>query len=63
MYVNKDMLKMPVNIELADSCFNTPKTIDMILGAEIFFPLLNNVNNINQLKPIPNGPTWQSTRF
>lgn len=59
VHVSKYEFKIPLNIKLADPCFNTPKTVDMILDAEIFFELLNS----ERLKPIPRGPTWQNTRF
>jgi len=38
--INKTLLKIPCNINLADDTFNIPGPIDMIIGAEIFYDLL-----------------------
>lgn len=59
MPIDLNELQIPANIKLVDPSFNKPKSIDMILGAEIYFNLLIN----KQIRPISRGSIFQSTRF
>jgi len=52
-------LKLPADLTLADPSFGTPQTIDMLLGAELFFDLIIN----NQLRLVKHGPIMQNTRL
>lgn len=56
--INTSHLKIPQHIKLADAKFNQPSQIDILLGAGIFFELLNQ----NQIK-LNQGPTLQDTKL
>ncbi|XP_045445808.1 uncharacterized protein LOC123653874 [Melitaea cinxia] len=49
--------QIPNNIKLADPTFNIPADIDLLLGADMFWELLNN----NKIK-LKNGPILQDTK-
>ncbi|XP_050305066.1 uncharacterized protein LOC126742465 [Anthonomus grandis grandis] len=52
-------IRIPSNIVLADSSFNVPTEIDILLGADIFYDLLRN----GRIKMAENMPTFQKTCF
>lgn len=52
-------LKIPAGLAMADPAFGTPQAIDMILGAEIFFDLINK----EQIRPMIGGPVLQNTKL
>lgn len=52
--INASDINIPEGIEFADSSFNLPNKIDMIIGSEIFFELIC----AEQLKPTFYGPTF-----
>ncbi|XP_046743020.1 uncharacterized protein LOC124409453 [Diprion similis] len=52
-----DELKIPDGITLADPDFDKPATVDLLIGAEIFFELLC----IGKIKLAEDQPTWQKT--
>jgi len=55
----KNNILIPPDIKLADPWFNTPRRIDLLIGAGYFFELLRT----GQLKPMAGGPIFQETRF
>lgn len=55
---NKELIKIPSNIVLADPLFNRSGNIDMLLGASIFYELLC----IGQIRE-KNNPILQKTKF
>ncbi|XP_054259720.1 uncharacterized protein LOC128984426 [Macrosteles quadrilineatus] len=55
--MNTDNWQIPPSLNLADFRFNTPGPIDMLIGAELFFHLLN----IGQMRLHQNGPLLQKT--
>ena len=55
--IDKDSLRIPANIVLADPEFNRPQRIDMLIGAESFFELMS----IGQIKLGPLLPILQKT--
>ncbi|XP_050305074.1 uncharacterized protein LOC126742475 [Anthonomus grandis grandis] len=57
--VDKEKLKIPSNIVLADSFFNIPSKIDILIGAEVFYELLS----YGQIKIEENLPILQKTCF
>lgn len=57
--INKTLLKIPLNIRLADHDFNVPGEIDMLTGAEIFFKLLC----VGQLSVANDNVTLQKTHL
>ena len=57
--VNKESLKIPSNIYLADPHFDIPGKIDILLGANIFYELLL----VGQIKMNENMPVIQKTRL
>jgi len=59
MPITTPNLNIPAGLAMADPAFGTPQAIDMILGAEIFFDLINN----EQLRPMEHGPVLQSTKL
>ena len=54
---SKTIIKYPNSIKLADENFNVPKDIDLLLGASIFYDLLEN----EKIKLGNNMPTLQKT--
>lgn len=54
---NASKWNIPKTLSLADVNFNTPGTIDMLIGAELFFRLLC----VGQIKPHKYGPIFQKT--
>jgi len=56
--LNKNIL-IPRDIKLADPWFNTPRKIDLLIGAGYFYELLRT----GQLRPSPGGPIYQETCF
>ncbi|XP_051170292.1 uncharacterized protein LOC127287411 [Leptopilina boulardi] len=59
MPLNKDILKIPKTLNLADPEFDKPSGIDMLIGAELFYDLLH-VNRVPLSTP---GTSLQSTRL
>ena len=58
--LNSDILNsIPNDIELADSDFHKSLSIDMLIGAELFFELLC----IGQIRTSNNSPTYQKTKL
>lgn len=57
--INTSLLKIPKHISLADPTFNIPSEVDMLLGADIFWSVLNS-QNISLGK---NMPTLSHTKF
>lgn len=57
--INKEMLKLPSNINLADSDFHVPAKIDILLGGGIFYELLLH----GQIRMAKNMPLLQKTRL
>lgn len=57
--INIDNWKIPKNIQLADSKFNIPAQIDMIIGGEVFYKLLTS----GIIKIGNNLPDLQNTVF
>ncbi|KAF0713514.1 Integrase catalytic domain-containing protein, partial [Aphis craccivora] len=57
--VNAESIKIPSNIVLADKSYNKPQRIDMLIGIELFFDLLNQ----GQIKLNENGPILKETKF
>lgn len=57
--INKNKLKIPTNINLADTNFHIPAKIDMLLGANIFYELLMS----GQIRTEENMPLLQKTRL
>ncbi|XP_018402188.1 PREDICTED: uncharacterized protein LOC108779298 [Cyphomyrmex costatus] len=55
--VDRVGLHIPKNIPLADPQVDKPSSIDMLLGAEIFFELLA----VGTIKSAKSQPTWQNT--
>ncbi|KAF0716101.1 DUF1758 domain-containing protein [Aphis craccivora] len=47
------------SLAMAGPAFGTPQAIDMILGAEIFFDLINK----EQIRPMIHGPVLQNTKL
>lgn len=39
-YIDKKQLFIPKNIKLADSSFNYPNNIDLLIGSDLFFKIL-----------------------
>ncbi|XP_050063272.1 uncharacterized protein LOC114130946 [Aphis gossypii] len=54
-----DNILIPRNIKLADPWFNTPRKIDLLIGAGYFYELLRT----GQLRPSSGGPIYQETCF
>ncbi|XP_030757751.1 uncharacterized protein LOC115883521 [Sitophilus oryzae] len=59
MSFNKDVLKIPANISLADPKFNTSNIIEVLLGSSIFWSIMGS----NQVQLGPNMPILQETKF
>lgn len=59
VHINCTLLKIPPNITLADPTFNIPSEVDMLLGADIFWSVLDS-HNISLGK---NMPTLSKTKF
>ena len=57
--INTNKWPIPANVELADPYFNKPQKIDLLLGAEVFFELLE----VGQLTLGENNPILQKTVF
>lgn len=57
--INTESIKIPNNIILADKAYNKPQRIDMLMGVELFFDLLDK----GQIKLNENGPTLKETKF
>ncbi|KYN02131.1 hypothetical protein ALC62_07059 [Cyphomyrmex costatus] len=57
--VDRNCLQIPKNAPLADPQFDKPSSIDMLLGAEIFFDLLT----VGIVKSAGNQPAWQNTHL
>lgn len=57
--INKKVLKIPSNIQLADDSFNIPGEIDLLLGANIFYDLLS----FGQIRTADESPIFQKTKF
>jgi hypothetical protein len=57
-FFNYKSLCIPKNLQLADPTFNEPSDIDMILGAEVFWELLN-----GERTRLPSGPFLQSSKL
>jgi len=57
--IDRSKLKIPENVLLADNAFNEPQRIDMLIGAELFYDLLDG----GQIKLTDNGPTLTKTKF
>jgi hypothetical protein len=57
--VNTESIKIPNNIILADKSYNKPQRIDMLMGVELFFDLLDQ----GQIKLNENGPTLKETKL
>ena len=58
-FINKDKFKVPGNIKLADLTFNVPGSIDLLLGAGVFYDLLL----VGRIKIADNMPVIQKTRL
>ena len=58
-FVNKDQLKIPKNITLADPKFNEPGKIDMLIGSGLFWNLIKN----NTFKVKGSGLHCQNTEL
>lgn len=52
-------LNIPKNIQLADPSFNQPSKIDILIGADLFWDLLNS----EQMSLGPNNPKLQYSQF
>ncbi|XP_024889729.1 uncharacterized protein LOC112466077 [Temnothorax curvispinosus] len=57
--LDKALLKIPENIEIADASFGTPEDVDILLGSGIFWDLLC----IGQIKLGRNLPVLQKTKL
>ncbi|XP_072400634.1 uncharacterized protein [Diabrotica undecimpunctata] len=57
--ISTDKLRIPENITLADSEFNKPAPIDLLIGADIFWDLIS----IGQIKLGRNRPILQKTKL
>ncbi|XP_072392322.1 uncharacterized protein [Diabrotica undecimpunctata] len=57
--ISTDKLRIPENITLADSEFNKPAPIDLLIGADIFWDLIS----IGQIKLGRNLPILQKTKL
>lgn len=57
--IKKEDLKIPSNIFLADSTFNIPGKIDIIIGANLFYDLLS----VGQIRLAKNMPIFQKTKL
>lgn len=57
--INTSNWRIPKNINLADSEFNRPAPIDILIGAGIFFDILS----VGQIKLDKNLPTLQKTQL
>lgn len=57
--ISKEALKIPSNIFLADSTFNIPGSIDILLGANVFFEILCS----GQIRTEKEMPIMQKTRL
>lgn len=58
-FINVSQLKIPTNMILADPAYNEPGPIDILIGVEHFYDLLN----IGQIKLGKNLPVLQKTQF
>lgn len=59
MHIRKRAMNIPKNIILADPQFNVPSTVQMLLGADVFWQLMC----IGQIKSSDNNPVIQKTHF
>lgn len=57
--VDVSKLKLPFNIQLADTSFFQPSEIHILLGADVFWDVVM----YNQIKLSPNQPTLQESKF
>lgn len=57
--VNRKVLQIPTNINLADDTFDAPDPIDMLLGADIFYDLLL----VGQIRTAVEMPILQKTKL
>lgn len=57
--INASELNLPPNIQLADPSFHHSSEVDLLLGAEVFFDIINT----QQIKLGPNMPTLQSSKL
>lgn len=56
---SKSRFEIPNNIQLADENFNIASTVDLLLGAEVFYELLCE----GRINSKPNSPIWQKTKL
>lgn len=56
--INCDFMQIPNTIQLADPNFNVPSKIDLLIGADIFWELLDD----NRIR-LPNGPYLQKSKL
>lgn len=56
--INADLLKLPVNINLADPTFHISSEIDLLIGAELFWEILED----NRIR-LATGPYLQNSKF
>ncbi|XP_050312876.1 uncharacterized protein LOC126747939 [Anthonomus grandis grandis] len=58
-FVNRNNLKIPCNLFLADPTFNVPGAIDLLLGVNVFYDLLS----IGQIRIAENMPVLQKSKL
>ncbi|XP_063365335.1 uncharacterized protein LOC134653901 [Cydia amplana] len=57
-YIDLDSIRIPDNIQLADPNFNVPSEIDILIGSEIFWDLLD-----GEKIRLPTGPYLINSKF
>lgn len=50
-------LKIPADLVIVEPSFSTPQAINIIIGAEVFYNLIDN----GQMRPTTHGPILQNT--
>ncbi|XP_056644795.1 uncharacterized protein LOC130450442 [Diorhabda sublineata] len=57
--INRKMLKIPADIQLADPKFDQTREIDLLIGADLFWDIISE----GKITLEPNGPNLQNTRI